>query len=317
MDTFAVDSREMRFMYCQALIDAAETDPRVFALDCDLSNSVGTGDFARRFPERHLNCGIQEANACGLAAGMSRRGLVPFLHSFGVFATRRILDQIYISCAFAGLNVKVIGADPGVTAAVNGGTHMALEDIGTLRSIPGLTILEPSDPVMMYALTRQMAVHDGVDYMRMSRKKAIRLYSDSTEFVIGRGMLVREGSDVAIIASGLMVYEALRAEEMLRDRGISARVVDMFTIKPLDVACVVDCAEHTGAIVTAENHNVIGGLGSAVAEVLGENCPVPLERIGVHERFGEVGSVEYLMQTFHLTAEDIVRAAERAIARKK
>jgi transketolase len=306
----------MRQVYCRALTDAAEADGRVFALNCDLVSSIGTGPFAKRFPERHLNCGIQEANACGVAAGLSRRGFVPFLHSFGVFASRRILDQIYISCAFAGLNVKIVGADPGVTAAVNGGTHMALEDGGILRVVPGATILEPSDPVMMYKLTRRMAAHEGVDYLRMARKAAVRLYEEDSEFEIGKAAILREGEDVTLIASGIMVYEALKAADRLGAEGIRATVVDMFTVKPLDVSTVVACAKRTGAVVTAENHNVIGYLGSAVAEALGEHCPVPLERVGVLDRFGEVGSQEYLMERFELTEEAICQKARRAIARK-
>jgi len=314
---FKQDTREMREAYCAALIAAAEADPRVFALDCDLVSSVGTGAYVKRFPDRHLNCGIQEANACGVAAGMSSRGFVPFLHSFGVFASRRIMDQIYISCAYAGLNVKVVGADPGVTAAVNGGTHMALEDAGALRVIPKMTIVEPSDSVMMEDLVKRLAKHEGVDYLRMARKKGIRLYEEGSEFPLGKAAWLREGTDVAIIASGVMVYEALRAADMLAEEGISATVIDMYTIKPLDIESVVRAAETTGAVVAAENHNVIGALGSAVAEALSENCPVPLERVGVMDRFGEVGPQEYLMDIFHLTAGDIVEKAKRAIERKR
>ena len=312
----SLDTREMREAYCQALIDAAAADDRVFALDCDLSSSIGTGPFVKRFPERHLNCGIQEANACGVAAGLSRRGFVPFLHTFGVFASRRILDQVYISCGFAGLNVKIVGADPGVTAAVNGGTHMALEDGGIFRLVPGSTVLEPSDPVMMAQLTRRMAEHEGVDYLRMARKKAVRLYEDESTFEIGKAAVLREGGDVTLIAAGIMVYEALKAADRLGAEGIQATVVDMFTVKPLDVDTVIACARRTGAVVTAENHNMIGYLGSAVAEALGEHCPVPLERVGVPDCFGEVGSQEYLMARFELTDEAICQKARRAIGRK-
>ena len=313
---FTLDAREMREVYCQALMDAAEADERVFALDCDLSSSVGTGPFIARFPDRHLNCGIQEANACGVAAGLSRRGFVPFLHTFGVFASRRILDQVYISCGFAGLNVKIVGADPGVTAAVNGGTHMALEDGGILRLVPGSTVLEPSDPAMMYQLTHQMARHTGVDYLRMARKKAVRLYEEDSTFEIGKAAVLREGGDVTLIAAGIMVYEALKAADRLHAEGIEATVVDMFTVKPLDVETLVQCARRTGAVVTAENHNVIGYLGAAVAEALGEYCPVPLQRVGVPDEYGEVGSQEYLMKRFNLTDEAICEKARRVIGRK-
>ncbi|MBQ6594221.1 MAG: transketolase family protein [Clostridia bacterium] len=310
------DPREMRTVYFQALLDAAESDPNIFVLDCDLARSIGSAPFIQRFPDRHLDCGIQEANACGLAAGMSLRGFVPFVQSFGVFASRRILDQIYISCAYAGLNVKIIGADPGVTAAVNGGTHMALEDAGILRAVPGVTIIEPSDPVMMYQVVRQMTEHYGVDYLRLNRKKAVRLYTEDSSFTIGKGALIRDGADVTIFACGIMVHEALKAAEILEREGISARVVDMFTIKPIDADMIVESAERTGAVVTAENHSIIGGLGSAVAEVLGEKCPVPLERVGVMDRFGEVGSVDYLKERFGLTDQQIAEKARRAVRRK-
>lgn len=313
---FTLDASEMREVYCQALIDAAAADERVFVLDCDLSSSVGTRPFIARFPDRHLNCGIQEANACGVAAGLSRRGFVPLLHTFGVFASRRILDQVYISCGFAGLNVKIVGADPGVTAAVNGGTHMALEDGGILRLVPGSTVLEPSDPVMMYQLTRRMAQHQGVDYLRMARKSAVRLYEEDSTFEIGKAAVLREGGDVTLIAAGIMVYESLKAANRLQTEGIEATVVDMFTVKPLDVQTVVECARRTGAVVTCENHNVIGYLGSAVAEALSEHCPVPLERVGVPDVYGEVGTQEYLMARFHLTDEAICEKARRVIERK-
>lgn len=307
----------MRAAYCEALIEAAQADERVFALDCDLSSSVGTAPFIKRFPERHLNCGIQEANACGLAAGLSRHGFIPFLHTFAVFASRRIYDQLYISCAYAGLTVKLVGADPGVTAAVNGGTHMALEDAGILRVIPGVRIVEPSDTVMMRALVKQIAASEGVDYLRIARKQGVRLYRDGSQFEIGRAALLREGGDVTLIASGIMVHQAFEAARQLHDEGIEARVLDMFTLKPLDRERVIESARKTGAVVTCENHNIIGALGSAVAEVLSEHCPAPLERVGVPDVFGEVGSQQYLMERFNLTCADICAKARRAVARKE
>ena len=233
-----------------------------------------------------------------------------------MFASRRITDQLYISCAYAGLNVKIVGADPGVTAAVNGGTHMALEDAGIVRVIPGMTIVEPSDPIMMYSLTRKIAAHYGVDYLRMQRKNALQIYGEGSEFELGMGVLLRDGDDVAILASGLMVPEALEAARALYEMGVSARVADMYSIKPIDRDLILDSARKTGAVVTAENHNIIGALGSAVAEVLGEGCPLPLERVGAQDHFGEVGSVEYLKERFGLTAKVIQEKVLRAISRK-
>ena len=310
------DKQDMRDAYCDALISAAEQNERVLSLNCDLSGSLGTGRFRARFPERSYNLGIMEANACSMAAGLSVTGYVPFVHSFAVFSSRRMADQIFLSCAYAGLNVKIIGGDAGVSAAVNGGTHMAFEDLGVLRSIVGLRLFEPTDNVMVKALIPLIASQYGVDYIRMPRRGVVKIYDEGETFIPGKAKLLREGSDVAIIASGVLVSEALLAADLLAAEGIEARVLDCFTIQPLDTACVVESAEATGCVVTAENHNVIGGLGSAVAEALGERAPVPMERVGVKNSFGEVGSQAYLMDHFGLRAKDIADAARRVIARK-
>ena len=309
-------SEEMRSVYCKALIDAAKEDPRIASVNCDLSSSCGTVPFADMFPERSFNFGIQEANACCIAAGMSSAGLIPFFHSFAIFSSRRICDQIFLSCAYAGLNVKIIGCDAGVSATYNGGTHMAFEDVGILRSIPEITIVEPSDAVMMKSLVAQMAKTYGVFYMRTPRKAVECIYDESSTFEIGKAAVLREGSDVTIVASGMTVIEAIKAADMLAAQNIQARVVDMFTIKPIDAACIQDCAVKTGAIVTVENHNIIGGLGSAVAEVLAENIPTPMERVGVQDEFGEVGLQDYLKNRFGLTSEEICKKVRKVLERK-
>ena len=310
------DKQDMRDAYCDALIAAAEQNERVLSLNCDLSGSLGTGRFRARFPERSFNLGIMEANACSMAAGLSVTGYVPFVHSFAVFSSRRMADQIFLSCAYAGLNVKIIGGDAGVSAAVNGGTHMAFEDLGVLRSIVGLRLFEPTDNVMVKTLIPLLANQYGVDYIRMPRRSVVKIYDEGERFTPGEAKLLREGNDVTIIASGVLVSEALLAAEALAGEGIEARVLDCFTIQPLDTECVVESAQSTGCVVTAENHNVIGGLGSAVAEVLGEYAPVPMERVGVKDSFGEVGSQNYLMDHFSLRAKDIAQAVRRVIARK-
>ncbi len=312
-----IDCVEMRDAYCRALIRVAETDPRIIVLDCDLSSSMGTIAFKEAFPDRQFNCGIQEANACGTAAGLSATGFIPFFHSFAAFTSRRIYDQTFISCAYAGLNVKLIGGDAGVSAAANGGTHMAFEDFGILRNVPNITLIEPSDTVMLKEILPQVAAHYGVDYLRMPRKKVRKIYNEGSHFTIGEAVVLYEGVDVTIIASGVVVYEALQAATILAQEGVSAQVVDMFTIKPIDRKCIIESAKKTGAVVTAENHNIINGLGSAVAEVLSEHFPVPLERVGVRDEFGEVGSQEYLMERFGLTARTICEKAREAITRKK
>lgn len=315
-DTIKLDEREMRTAYCDALISEAERDNRIIAVDADVQYSMGTKRFYERFPERGINCGIMEAHAVGLCAGMSATGLVPFFHAFGTFATRRAFDQVFLSCAYQSLNVKIIGGDAGVTAAANGGTHMPLEDLALMRAIPGVTIIEPADAAMYKTAVRHMAQNYGVFYMRSSRRKVMRIYREDAGFTIGKANVLAEGTDVAIIACGIMVYEALLAREALARHGISAKVLDMHTIKPLDEQAVIEAARKCGAVVTAENHNVTGGLGSAVSETLGQHCPVPVERVGVYESFGEVGTQEYLQKRFNLTAEDIAEKAVTCIRRK-
>ena len=257
-----------------------------------------------------------EAHAVGLCAGMSAVGLVPFFHAFGIFATRRAFDQIFISCAYQNLNVKIIGADPGVTAATNGGTHMPFEDLGLMRLVPNATIVEPADSTMYKTAVKFMAENYGVFYLRTSRRKTVRIYGDGAKFEIGKANKLFDGTDVCIFACGIMVYEAIKARELLAKKGVSAAVYDMHTVKPLDEAAVIYEAEKCGAIVTAENHNVIGGLGSAVCEAVAEKYPVPVERVGVEESFGEVGSQDYLQKRFGLTAEKIAEKALKSIERK-
>lgn len=306
----------LRDVMCDLLIEMAEKDGRVLMLDADLIDAAGTRRFADRFPERAFECGIAEANMAGVAAGLSLNGFIPFIHTFGVFASRRIHDQLYISGAYAGANVKILGSDPGVTATLNGGTHMPLEDIALMRAIPEMTVVDLTDSTMLRNLVPQIKDAYGMAYIRMPRRISSRIYEDGSRFTLGKAAKVRDGSDATVFASGYCVGEALAAAESLAGDGVSVAVFDMFTIKPLDTRIVVGEAERTGAIVTAENHNVIGGLGSAVAEALAEGCPVPMERVGVGDRFGEVGTVEYLAETFGITAECIAAKIRRVLARK-
>ncbi len=312
-----LDTLEMREVYCNTLMDEAAKDPTIIAINCDLCSSMGLKPFVEKFPDRHFNVGIAEANGIGMAAGMSAVGLNPFFHSFTAFASRRVYDQVFLACAYAGQNVKIIGGDSGISATFNGGTHMSFEDMGIMRILPTLTVLEPTDAVMMKSLTRQLAHFKGSVYMRTIRKPTIKIYKEGSEFEIGKAVKLREGNDVTIISFGLCVSEALKAADLLAAEGIEARVVDMFTIKPIDRECIIECAKQTGAIVTAENHNIIGALGSAVAEILSENSPVPMERVGIPDEFGEVGPQDYLMERFGLTAAHIVDKTRKAVLRKK
>ncbi|MDD4583425.1 MAG: transketolase C-terminal domain-containing protein [Eubacteriales bacterium] len=310
------EDQEMRAVFAEVMDEMASKDERVIYFDADLMNSISMMGFSKKYPDRTFNCGIQEANMIGTAAGISAVGMIPFVHTFGCFATRRVLDQVFVSAAYAKLNIRIIGSDPGVTAAFNGGTHMPFEDMGLMRGIPEVTVMEPTDTVMLADLLRQTKDMYGVFYIRLSRKKADKVYENGSTFTIGKAITLREGKDVTIIATGIMVAEAMRAAEALQKAGISARVLNIFTLKPLDTEAVVKAAKETGAIVTAENHNIINGLGSAVAEALSENFPVPLERVGIKDLFGEVGSVEFLKKRFQLTAEEIANRAQKAISRK-
>lgn len=311
-----VETVEMRKAFVETLIQEGHKNPRVVTVNCDLCSSMGITDFVKTFPSRAFNVGIQESNGLSVSAGLSAAGMIPFFHTFAVFASRRVFDQAFVSCAYAGLNVKIVGGDPGVTATTNGGTHMAFEDIALMRSIPTARVIEFSDTTMVRKVVPQVVDHYGVDYIRLMRKCQHRIYEESSDFTVGKGNVLCEGNDVTIIACGVEVYEALVAAEQLKAEGISARVVDMFTVKPLDKECVIESAKRTGAIVTAENHNIINGLGSAVAEVLVENMPVPMERVGAQDEFGEVGPQNYLMERFKLTSKTIYEKAKQAISRK-
>jgi transketolase len=310
-----IEQCEMREAYCDALITEAERDEHILAIEADVMRSLGTAPFKERFPDRSINCGIQEANCIGVAAGLSVTGFIPFFHTFGAFASRRCFDQTFVSAAYAGLNVKIVGQDAGVAASTNGGTHMPFEDMGIMRAIPNCIVIEPCDVVSMKSVVKQMTKTPGVIYMRTVRKNVNKIY-DSADMVLGMAETVKDGADVTLIACGLMVYQALQAARHLAKEGISARVVDMFTVKPIDVDCITTCAKETGAIVTAENHSIINGLGSAVAEVLSQGPCIPLEMVGIRDRFGEVGDQDYLMREFGITAHDIVDKAKKAIIRK-
>lgn len=312
-----LDEKEMRAVFAETMADLAASDPRVVYLDCDLMNSISMGDFAKLFPERTINCGIQEANMVGVAAGMSATGMIPFTHTFGPFASRRVMDQVFISAAYAKLNVRMIGSDPGITAALNGGTHMPFEDMGMMRCVPGITILEPTDAVMLRDLLIQTKNMYGVFYIRLSRKRSRKVFQEGSTFEIGKSVKLREGRDAAILCTGICVDYALDAADALAAEGIQVSVINLFTIKPIDRRAVIEAAEQTGAIVTAENHSIINGLGSAVCEVLGESSGAKVERVGAKDCFGEVGDMDYLARRFELDADSIVRAVRRTIERKR
>ncbi len=310
-----LEELEMRKVFCSTMIELAEKDDKVVLMDADLMAAMGTKPFAVKFPERTVNCGVQEANMAGVAAGLAVEGFIPFMHTFAPFSTRRALDQIWLSCAYAKTNVKIIGSDPGVTAALNGGTHMSFEDLGIMRMLPGATVIEPTDSVMLADVVRQSKDLPGIFYFRLLRKNAIKVYEDGSKFKIGKAVKLRDGNDISLIANGICVYEALRAHDMLKQKGISASVIDMFTLKPFDAETVEQEAKRTGIILTCENHNYLSGLGSAVAEVIAERAPAKLGRVGIKEEFGEVGPVDYLKERFGLRGEDITAAALKLLGK--
>ncbi len=310
------DSRANRDGYVTAMEDLMKADRNVVHIDCDLYNCINTAKLEKEFPGQCFNAGIAEADAMGIAAGMTAAGKTAFMHSFGCFASRRAFDQAFMSAAYAQLPVHVIGSDPGVCAAYNGGTHMPFEDCALYMSVPGAVVIDPVDYAQINCLTKKLAASGKFSYMRMIRKAFTTVYADGSDFEIGKGVTLKEGKDVAIIASGIMVDEALKAQEQLEAEGISAKVIDMFTWKPLDEQLIIDSAKECGAIVTAENHQVKCGLGSAVANVVIQNSPVPMEMVGVEDRFGQVGAESFLREEYGLTAAHIVEAAKKAISRK-
>ncbi|MCC8152582.1 MAG: transketolase family protein [Lachnospiraceae bacterium] len=311
------DKRANRDGYISAMAEMMRENEKLVHIDCDLMGCVNAGKLQKEFPQRTINAGIAEQNAVGVAAGMAATGMIPFVHSFGCFAARRCFDQAFLSAGYSQLPVHIVGTDPGVTAAFNGATHMPFEDAALYLTAPGAVVVDPCDYVQTKSLTEKLAAYSRLSYMRVIRKGFQTIYGDGSEFEIGKGVTLREGSDVTIIASGILLDEALIAEEKLREDGISARVIDMHTWKPLDEELILKAAAETGCIVTAENHQVSCGLGSAVANVLVRNEPVPMERIGIQERYGQVGPQKFLMEEYGLMAEDIVWAAKRAIIRKR
>ena len=293
-----------------------ETDKDVVYLDADLMSCIGTAKCVDAYPDRAINVGIAEANMVGIAAGLSASGLKPIMHSFGPFASRRCYDQVFLSGGYAGNSMTIIGTDPGVCAAFNGGTHMPFEDMALYRAIPGAYVFDITDTVMLEDILTKCKDIPGVKYIRVGRKNYKKMYEKGTSFTPGKGIVVKEGKDGTIIACGLMVAMAMEAALELEKEGLNIRVIDMFSIKPLDEELVVTAAKETGAIITAENHNKIGGLYSAVSEVVVSKVPVPVEYVAVEDEFGEVGPQDYLEKRFDLTVEHIIRKVRAALGRK-
>ena len=303
---------EMRAMYAQCLGELMERDEKLVLLDADLSKACGTFPLRKRFPDRIYDCGVAEQNMISIAAGLASYGYKPWAESFAPFATRRVCDQIAVSVCYAKRNVKIVGTDPGIAAELNGGTHMSLEDMGVVRSIPGLVIFEPTDTVQLKAAMPVLHAYEGPVYMRMNRKEFPTVFPEGYRFDLFKADLLRAGTDVTILAAGLMVSESLQAAETLAAEGISCEVINVHTIKPIDRETILASAKKTGVIVTAENHNVIGGLRSAVLEALAHD-PVPVWAVGAEDRFGEVGKLPYLKEALGLNAAHLAAVVREAV----
>ncbi|MGE5417997.1 MAG: transketolase family protein [Acidobacteriota bacterium] len=305
-----------RDAYGQALKKLGEEHQNVVVLDADLSKSTKTIDFAKAFPDRFFNMGIAEQNLIATAAGLSTTGKVVFASSFAVFATGRAFEQIRNSVAYAGLNVKICATHAGLTVGEDGGSHQSIEDIAIMRALPNMRVIVPADGPSTAKALRAMYNEPGPVYLRLGRPKVPVIYGEDFDYRIGKANKLHEGSDVGILACGYMVHKALEAAAVLKERGIEATVLDVHTIKPLDRETILEVAKTTGCLVTAEEHNIIGGLGGAVSELICQEYPVPVERVGVQDIFGQSGPPDKVVELYGLTTAEIVEKAEKTIARK-
>ena len=305
-----------RDAYGKALVELGEKNPNVLVLDADLAAATKTGAFKKAFPERFFDTGIAESNMMGVAAGLATTGYTVFASSFAMFSAGRAFEQVRNTIAYPHLNVKIGATHAGISVGEDGASHQCCEDIALMRSIPGMVILNPADDIEARAAVLAAAEHDGPVYMRFGRLAVPRIFDEDYKFEIGKAVTLKEGSDVTIIATGLMVNEAIEAAKVLEAEGVSVELINMHTIKPLDKEAVIKAAKKTGCIVTAEEHNVIGGLGDAVCDAVCEEYPVPVVKLGVEDTFGKSGPAVELLHIFGLDADNIVKKAKLAISKK-
>jgi transketolase len=311
------DTLGTRNVYGETLAELARTNKDIVALDADLSGSTMTKLFAAEFPDRFFNMGVSEQDMMGTAAGLALAGKIPFVSTFAIFAAGRAWEQVRQAIAYPKLNVKIVASHGGITVGEDGVSHQMTEDLGIMRVIPNMTVIVPADGIEVKEIMRAALDKEGPFYIRTSRMKFPVIFPDGASFEIGRGTVVNEGSDITIMAIGLMVSESLKAANLLKSKGISARVVNMSTVKPIDENLILSCARETRAIVTAEEHSIIGGLGSAVCEVISENYPVPVKRIGIQDRFCMSGTGDELLDFYGLRAADIACASEDVLGSVK
>ncbi len=309
-------NKDTRSGFGDGLTELGKSNPNVVALCADLTGSLKMGDFQKNHPERFFQVGIAEANMMGIAAGMTIGGKIPFTGTFANFSTGRVYDQIRQSIAYSGKNVKICASHAGLTLGEDGATHQILEDIGMMKMLPGMTVINPCDYNQTKAATLAIAEHDGPVYLRFGRPKVANFTAEDQDFVIGKANMLTEGDDVTIIATGHLVWQALLAAEQLEERGVKAEVIDIHTIKPLDEEAILNSIKKTRCVVTAEEHNYLGGLGESVARTLAQHNPTPQEFVATMDTFGESGTPEQLMEKYGLNAEAIVKAVEKVMKRK-
>lgn len=311
-------NKNMRQVFADYLKEEMTRNKDLVVIDADLAMASGTHSLRKDFPDRALDVGVAEQNMASVAAGLASYGFIPYISSFGVFASRRICDQIMISIAYAKQNVKIVGTDPGITAQYNGGTHMPFEDIGVLRSIPNLVIYEASDCREFEAILPQITAYNGPVYIRMVRKISLNAYNrNKKEFDLFKAEIAKQGKDVSVIASGIMAEIAMQAAKELEKEGISCEVIVNHTIKPLDEKTLLKSIKKTKCVVTCENHNIIGGLNSAISELIARDMPTKIYAVGIKDEFGEVGTLEYLKERYKLNVCDVKEMIKKAIKEKK
>jgi transketolase len=305
-----------RDAYGKALVELGKENPNVIVLDADLSKSTRTDMFGKAYPERFINIGIQEMNLVGIASGLAASGKIPFISSFACFLMCKGYEQLRVSVAFPNLNVKVVTSHGGISVGEDGASQQSVEDFALAGTLPNFTVMHPSDEFCARSLVKQAAAHLGPVYIRTGRANAPILYDEKTKFEIGKAIKLRDGKDVTLVATGLLVFEALEAAEVLKSKGIDASVVDVHTLKPLDAELLLAESKKTGAFVVAEEHLIWGGLGSVVSQFVSQNRPIPVEFVGINDTYAESGSAEELFKKYGLTSQNIVQAAQKALSRK-
>jgi transketolase len=314
-DIQVTGQKDTRSGFGDGIAEAARKNPKVIALTADLAGSMKLQTFIKEFPDRFVQCGIAEANMIGIASGLTIGGHIPFTTTFANFSTGRVYDQIRQSVAYSGKNVKICASHAGLTLGEDGATHQILEDIGMMKMLPGMTVIVPCDYAQTKAATLAITDYQGPVYLRFGRP-VWPIFTSTLPLEIGKAQVLQEGKDITIFACGHLVWKAVEAGRILEDKGISVELINLHTIKPLDTEAIIKSAQKTRCVVTAEEHNIYGGMGDAVAQVLARNIPTPIEYVGTHDTFGESGTPEELLKKYHLDTPDIVAAAEKVIARK-